>query len=246
MSPLPRSLAVDLGTGEPGNHPPTCGAAGGSPHRLAAAIAGVAAGVLYCSWPLGFVLNRSTAAAGLASDLELRGQPFDWVFIGLDCATGVATIAVVAFFWQGLAQQRRLRGRLALVCYAAFGIFTGVDALIPSSCPSSQACSADLSALSLDDVLTGAAMVGLFGAALFALSIVNTPAPRRAVALALLVATVSWSIVGIVFFAHHFSTRPPVGLQHTLLTLSGVIAAIVPIAVARSRPNSVIGDVDTL
>ncbi|HWD24402.1 MAG TPA: hypothetical protein VG368_02965, partial [Acidimicrobiales bacterium] len=60
------------------------------PRRRVAIGVGIAGALAYSSWPLGYVLNGATARSAFASDLELSGQPYNWLFIGLDCVTGIA------------------------------------------------------------------------------------------------------------------------------------------------------------
>lgn len=98
-----------------------------------------AAAILYCSWPLGFVLNPNVGRHDLASQLEALHQPFNWVFISMDVLTGVALIIA------GVRQARKKTGRQlfkwAVWGYVAFGFFTALAALMPLNCdPETHSC----------------------------------------------------------------------------------------------------------
>lgn len=109
--------------------------------RLAAALA-VLSGILYCSWPLGPLLNAPIARRGLASELEARRQPYNWLFITCDVASSLLIIAVSWLLWCHVLPHRRSRLiGVALLSVVAFGVGTIIDALLPLSCePSVQRC----------------------------------------------------------------------------------------------------------
>jgi hypothetical protein len=202
--------------------------------------ASLIAALAYCSWPLGYLFNSSLARSALASELEARGQPFSWLFILLDCLTGLATVMVAWLAWPtNDAPNARLQ-RLTLVSYAAFGAATGVDALIPVGCGSSplSRCGVDLSHLNLDDYLTGIAIFALFVAAVGAqVYAIRRRAPSTYF-FAALVVTAIWAGCGLIFFSMHFSTRPAVPMQHLVLTLTSAVALLVPIVmIARPRDS---------
>lgn len=105
----------------------------------AAVLLTILSAVLYCSWPLGFVLNPAASRAGLASELGAFGQPYNWVFIGGDIVSGALLVAGVGL----LFYLYRPTGwaRLALVLLALYGICGAIDAALPMSClPSEQTC----------------------------------------------------------------------------------------------------------
>lgn len=97
------------------------------------------AALLYCSWPLGFVLNPLASRTGLASELGAIGQPYNWVFIGGDVASGIVlVVAVVALYW-----LIRPRGwvRICMLALAVYGICGALDAALPLQCiPSTMNC----------------------------------------------------------------------------------------------------------
>lgn len=103
---------------------------------------GIAAGLLYISWPLGYWLNPAVSKNSLASGLEAVGQPYNWFFIGADVASGLLVIALCWLFWSALKNFSQLRAVYATLMSAAlFGVGTIVDALLPEQCiPNFEQC----------------------------------------------------------------------------------------------------------
>lgn len=99
--------------------------------KLLVAIA-ILAGFVYNSWPLGYVLNRP-AASLLASDLEGRHQPYNWVFIGGDIASSVLVIGVAIYLLERYGGIQKWL-RLPFIAMILFGIGTIVDAALPLRC----------------------------------------------------------------------------------------------------------------
>jgi hypothetical protein len=99
----------------------------------------VTAAVLYCSWPLGFILNPTAEKTGLASELGALHQPYNWLFIGADIASGVL-LGMACWL---LAKQLRAEGwrKAGLILLALYGVCGALDAALPIRClPSVQAC----------------------------------------------------------------------------------------------------------
>ncbi len=70
-----------------------------------------AAGVIYNSWPLGYVLNPVVARKGLASELAGRGQPYAWLFTYGDVVCGLLMLALCWQLWSYLKPpDKRLAG----------------------------------------------------------------------------------------------------------------------------------------
>lgn len=94
-------------------------------------------GLLYSSWPLGYVLNPA-ANRGLASNLEGLRQPYNWLFITLDVASGVLVVIIA---WLLLVGRKKAMSRLAqfaIYAYGGFGLLTAIDALLPEDCLADQ------------------------------------------------------------------------------------------------------------
>jgi hypothetical protein len=106
---------------------------------IAAASLTVASALMYCSWPLGFVLNPVAMHAGLASELGAAGQPYNWFFVWSDIASGslliVGSLMLIRLF--------KLTGwpLLSLSLLAVYGACGALDAALPMHClPSEQVC----------------------------------------------------------------------------------------------------------
>jgi hypothetical protein len=196
-------------------------------------VLGLAAAVAYCSWPLGYLLNRALVDSSLASDLEAPGQPYNWLFITLDCVTGVAVIAAAVLLWR--AGRDRSVG-LPLASYVLFGLATGVDALIPVGCGSKpiNSCGVDLNHLNADDYLTGFAIFALFVSVSTAHRWAVRTVSWNPLLLTTTAAVVAWGVCGLVFLAIHFQVRPAVATQHVMLTLTSVVTFIVPLVIWRT------------
>lgn len=111
--------------------------------RLSLFIFGIAAvaAIIYCSWPLGYLLNPAASRHGLASELGAEHQPYNWLFDGFDVMAGLL-VMVVAYLMVRFAPLARIPlARLAIACYGMFGVFTAIDAVVPMRCaPSLRKC----------------------------------------------------------------------------------------------------------
>ena len=105
----------------------------------AATVLVVTAAVLYCSWPLGFILNPVATRKGLASELGAHGQPYNWLFIGADIVSGIF-LAVACLLLVRLFNAKSWR-KASLGLLALYGICGALDAALPIHClPSTQVC----------------------------------------------------------------------------------------------------------
>lgn len=96
------------------------------------------AGLLYCAWPLGYILNP-LANQGLASNLQGSGQPYNWLFILLDvvCGAVVLYVAVELYRLMTVRPWRSFKS-LTVLSFALFGFLTALDALLPVDCAADQ------------------------------------------------------------------------------------------------------------
>lgn len=130
----------------------------------------ILAGLLYSSWPLGYLLNPKVAHASLASGLEAVHQPYNWLFVGADILSSLLMLVVCSILW-GMYPRGRFSGlvRVGLVCTALFGLGTMIDALLPERCvPNLMACPSFRQdhALLIHGLFSILASVALFGALL--------------------------------------------------------------------------------
>jgi hypothetical protein len=211
---------------------------------IAVLLIGLVAALAYCSWPVGYLVNPSLAAGALASELEARGQPYSWLFILLDCATGAAALLVVRLTWPTRGSVNTTWRRAGLVSYALFGISTGIDALIPVGCGSTplDRCGVSLARVNADDVLTAIAMIALFVAALCVQVHATRDRSWNPLSISSLVVLALWSACGLVFLAASFSYRPAIPLQHLTLALTSAVVFVVPALSARWRSRESAGN----
>ncbi len=104
-----------------------------NPSKNPAVWLGVAAAILYSSWPLGYILNPSVAHTAFASQLEASSQPYNWLFISLDILSG-ATLLIA-----GLTQWTRTKSaalRMSIIAYMVFAALVIVAAVVPFDCDS--------------------------------------------------------------------------------------------------------------
>jgi hypothetical protein len=128
---------------------------------------------------------------------------------------------------------------LALIGYALFGLATAADALIPVSCGSVpiQSCGLDVRHLSADDYLTAVAVFALFVGACGAHVRAARLAAWNLLSVASLVIAVGWSISGPIFLVMSLASRPEISMQHVMLSLTSVVAFLVPAITVAARPH---------
>ena len=85
---------------------------------------GIIGALLYSNWLLGYWLNSRVANGGLASNLQIHGQPYSWVFVLGDVLSGLV-IAVAAYFIYMISQQNDQLSVLMVGGYLSFGILDG-------------------------------------------------------------------------------------------------------------------------
>jgi hypothetical protein len=106
---------------------------------IAAASLAVVSAMIYCSWPLGILLNPLASRTGLASELGAVGQPYNWIFIGGDIVSG-ALLVISVYLLMRLYKPTGWP-RAALILLAIYGICGAFDAALPMQClPSEQVC----------------------------------------------------------------------------------------------------------
>lgn len=203
-------------------------------------LAGLGA-LAYSSWPLAFLVCPALAGTALSSSFEARSQPFSWLFILLDCITGLAIATV------GLRELHRWHAGprdpgvvvFAFLGYSVFGVATAVDAVVPLKCgtASPQACARQVWPPTPDDVLTGVAMLALFlAAALVVFRMTRQPAAcAPALPAAMTVTLIGWCVLGVMVL---FSSARPIVIavyQYAFLTLTSAVVFVVPLCVLLLR-----------
>jgi hypothetical protein len=102
------------------------------------------AGILYSSWPLGYVLNPSVNRSALTSALEALNQPYNWVFISGDVSSSLLIALVCWLIWRRCrSDKQQLFLRLVLANVVVFALGTIADTLLPERClPGAASCPA--------------------------------------------------------------------------------------------------------
>jgi hypothetical membrane protein len=184
----------------------------------------LAAGILYNSWPLGYLFDSQTVHSGLASDLELVGHPYNWLFITGDVLTAVC-IVTVAF---SLLLKRSARKTMVAVAIGLllFGLFTAVSALLPSQCTIGLLrCGADHGhGIGLDAVTSSLAALGLL-ISLASLTIEGRLKNLRGHLVGLVLLT--WSLSGVVFAWLALTNHNALFAQDILMLLSGLALLVI-------------------
>jgi hypothetical protein len=104
-------------------------------------VAACFAAILYSSWPLGFIVNPAVSKYDYASELESAHQPYNWLFIALDIATGLVLLISGYMQWR---KANKLSIRLSILGYVLFGVLVIAAAIAPYNCNSiTQNCIAD-------------------------------------------------------------------------------------------------------
>jgi len=183
----------------------------------------LAAGILYNSWPLGYILDKQTARAGLASDLELVGHPYNWLFVTGDVLTAVCIITAVLIISPRFTGKALLLVRAGLI---VFGLFTAVSALLPSQCTIGVLrCGADHGqGLGLDTVTSSLAALGLLVSLASLVIIRRLRTPRSQLVTIVLV---TWSLSGMIFSWLALTNRNARFTQDIFMILSGLAIIVI-------------------
>jgi hypothetical protein len=184
----------------------------------------ILSGIIYDSWPLGYVLNRSVADS-LASNLEGLHQPYNWVFITGDIVSSVILLAIVGYLALRLPLERWLRamyGSLAL-----FAVGTIIDAALPLKCVTSMpSCPTYLH----DPLLLAHGVCSILASVfLFIAILILWRRLRHNLGLHLLI--IGYTLFGVVSLIDILVNSSSSLSQHYYITLCGVCIAIVPWAV---------------
>jgi hypothetical protein len=188
-----------------------------------ACLLGVLAGVLYNSWPLGFVLDRPALGGTYLSVLEMPGRPYADLFVGCDLAAGA--MAVVA----GVLLLRHPAVAAGLVM---FGIGNVLEASIPieTSCASSVAACGGAAGQVLEPHSL-ASVLSVAGLVLALWSLRNHSRWMQAVVL-------SVAVTALFLLVSVLADRWVTVSQISFLVACGVALGAVPLAPLLSRSGS--------
>jgi hypothetical protein len=192
-------------------------------------LAGVA-GLLYSSWPLGYLLNPGASKKGLASALEALNQPYNWVFITGDVLSSLLILLICWLIWRHYqATARAVTANLILVGWSIFALGTFADTLLPEHClPGSASC------LSWhhDHILLAHGILSILAAlSLFAVLLLVWWRSRTPLYYVLLL---GYSVFGLLSLYEALSPNQGNFSQHYYITLCGIWTALIPYAIHRT------------
>jgi hypothetical protein len=199
---------------------------------VAIEILGAAAGLAYLSWPIAYAVNRVVVEHGLASDLEVPGQPYSWLFILLDIVSGVLMLVLSVAAWRASRRRRAPKRTGGLVGYGVFGLSTILSAAVPLSCGSGQAallaCGTNADTYGWHDLLSVVGYLALF----FSLAGAMARSYRgfgRVVGALVIAVGLLWCVSGIGFLVITLTHLAEVTAQHVLLLLTTMVIGLVPL-----------------
>ena len=197
---------------------------------LTVSILTVLAGILYCSWPLGYILNPVVGRKGLGSELEALHQPYNWLFILLDVSSGLMVAAAAYIIWQTMRSKRSRWLLAVLINYAIFGIGTAVDALMPMKCvPSLNKCPG----IGQDHMLILHGIASILAAFCLFISVMlvwyRHHNVRQSIIMSAMVA--AWALFGLASVIFFFIPGPGNLSQHYFITLCSLWVIILPYTV---------------
>jgi hypothetical protein len=198
--------------------------------RITLALA-VLAGLIYSSWPIGYIVNPKVAAHGLASELAGAHQPYAWIFVYGDVAVGLLMLLIAARLWQQLKPSRQQKGLVFIILnVGGFGLATIIDALLPLSCSMSTQICPD--ALHDPLLLTHALFTVIASNCLLVVSALLWNRTRTSrYLLALLVGYLLTSLVTVIYIAFNNEDNLP---QHLLLSVCSLLLISYPYAITKT------------
>jgi hypothetical protein len=195
-------------------------------------IGGALAALAYLSWPLGYLVNRAVVSGGLASDLEVPGQRFYWLFIGLDITSGALMLGLSVVAWHRGRQRRTVGTAAWIIGYGAFGLSSVISAGVPLSCGSGRAallaCGTVADTYGFHDAISVLGYVAFFVALMTAVRRAWPDRLTRPLAAATVATGVLWTAAGLTFLALTLAQLPEVTAQHFLLLLTSAAIFLVP------------------
>ncbi len=200
------------------------------------------AGLLYNSWPLGYILNNHTATNFLASNLEATGQPYSWLFILGDIITGLLIMAVGVYYWRHQKTCRSWLFKVTIFGFVSFGLITIVSAMLPFNCQQSvYQCSVQLTtSFGIHDIVGAIGSIGqcfsLYGA--LRISLINYRS-HHLHELTFLAGFALWCASGLYFLIASLTNATlAIFIQHFFIILSGVGLVLIPLALDFKQKNN--------
>jgi hypothetical protein len=197
------------------------------------------AGLLYNSWPLGYLLDSSTAHHSLASDLELANHPYYRLFITCDVLTAVCVIlaALILFKWSSSPPKIKT---VVLAGLIIFAVFTAASAVLPDEYSVTYLLKwgTHKQPVGIDTISSSLAALGLF-AGLIGLAIARLKSNVGRIPLnritRLILAT--WSASGLAFIFLALTNQDARFSEDVLMIVTGLAIAAIGLALGLNEPS---------
>jgi hypothetical protein len=188
------------------------------------------AGVLYSSWPLGYILNPTINRNQLASALEAIHQPYNWVFIGGDVSSSLLMILICWWLWRHYhrKKQRAVLG-FVLINVVIFGLGTIFDTLLPEHClPTAVTCPS----WQHDHLLLAHGVFSILASVCLFLALLVLWWRNRVPLMNALM--LGYSVFGLLSLYEGLNPNQGNFSQHYYITLCSVVMAVIPYGIYRT------------
>lgn len=179
---------------------------------------GIIAALVYSSWPLGYILNPAAAHNAFASQLEASGQPYNWLFIGLDILSGACLLICGILQW---IKSKGFITKLSIFSYAVFAVLVILAAIIPFNCNSAASMCLDVTHSPLLIVHGLASTVSVAALLLSIILVIRMPSSKRPFpklnAIPIIIIS-SWALVGLAALGRYHHTDENI-VQYVFISL---------------------------
>jgi len=188
------------------------------------AVIAVAAGLLYSSWPLGYLLNPAASHNGLASALEALHQPYNWVFIAADVGSSLLMLLLCWLLWRYYRTSKHQKFlAFVLINVIVFALGTIADTLLPERClPGAVGCPS----WQQDHILLAHGILSILASVCLFLALLLIWWRNRTPLFYCLM--VGYSIFGLLSLYEALSPTRGNFSQHYYITLCGLGLALIP------------------
>ncbi len=208
-------------------------------YRLTAVVLSISAGILYCLWFLGYILNRKALDSLDVSALQTKGQPYYRFFVVGDVVTGLLVFLLVICLIRLFHQTHLHRTTSFWLCMLGlfvFGLMTGIACFLKSCDTNSSYCIQNLNEVFDSHNITGTiASLGQFLSLASALTLFRKRISRNLYWWTWGI-TILWALSGLSFIvASTDSLTLSLLSQHVFLVLSSLCLVVVAWVLTRPK-----------
>lgn len=188
------------------------------------------AGILYSSWPLGYILNPTISGNQLASALEALHQPYNWVFIGGDVSSSLLMIVMCWWLWRYYrARKHQVFLGFVVVNVIIFALGTILDTLLPEHClPTAAICPS----WQHDHLLLAHGIFSILASVCLFLALLGIWWRNRTSLWNTLM--LGYTVFGLLSLQEALSPNQGNFSQHYYITLCSIVMAVIPYGVHRT------------